>query len=202
MISPPLDFDALTEMFNIASGRAAAALSQMLGRRVAMTVIDLHILHRERIPGFLKSEIGVIGTALIQEFHNGMQGQASLLLSQKNAALLVRALLRIDRELDSLSAAEQSALTEIGNVVLNACVAILADQAHTRVHYQLPRLLFNIPAEEMAELLTSPWQKNTVGMLFVSRFTIGEISFQAKIILAASLTNETLDHLLVNLTGE
>ncbi len=201
MNSPSMRLDALTELINIASGRAAAALSQMLERRVTMAVIKLHILQRAQIASFLQREVGTIGTALIQEFQNGMQGQASLLLSQENATLLVRALLHLDRELENLSIAEQSALSEVGNVVLNACIAILADQAHTRVHSQLPRLLFNISAEEMAQLLTQPWGEDTIGMLFVSRFTIGEISFQAKIILVTTLADETLQRLL-DLTGK
>lgn len=191
-----LNRDKLAELLNIASGRAARALSTLMGRRVQMNVIDIHIMTRNTAIDYLQRELKTIATAMLVSFHNSISGQTAMLLNHQDAVQMVRALLGGNRDLKSLSAAEQSVLEEIANIVLNACVGSLADHAGSRVFSDLSHLLFNVPAEEIGRAAIEPWGEEALGILFVSRFSIGEIQFHANILLVTALGDAAIQALL------
>ncbi len=51
---------------------------------------------------------------------------------------LVRALLKEEMTLVMLSEMEQEALTEVGNIILNACLGSLANTFGDELHYEMP----------------------------------------------------------------
>jgi len=132
--------DALTELINIGFGRAAASLSRLTGYRVLLDVpnVSIHpmeLLH-EALAGMMSGEIATVH----QVFTGPVAGDAFLALDESAAALLKELLtsepalpLRID-------ASTQEVVTEIGNVLLNACLGTFGNLLKVHVSFSVPRL--------------------------------------------------------------
>jgi chemotaxis protein CheC len=135
-----LQRDALTELINIGFGRAAASLSRLTGYRVLLDVpsVSIHPMERlqEALAGMMTGEIATVH----QVFTGPVAGDAFLALDESAAALLKELLtsepalpLRID-------ASTQEVVTEIGNVLLNACLGTFGNLLKVHVSFSVPRL--------------------------------------------------------------
>lgn len=135
-----LQRDAITELINIGFGRAAASLSRLTGYRVLLDVPNVAIYPMERLQEALASMMtGEIAT-VHQVFTGPVAGDAFLALDESAAALLKELLtsepalpLRID-------ASTQEVVTEIGNVLLNACLGTFGNLLKVHVSFSVPRL--------------------------------------------------------------
>lgn len=135
-----LQRDAITELINIGFGRAAASLSRLTGYRVLLDVPSVAIHPMERLQEALANMMtGEIAT-VHQVFTGPVAGDAFLALDESAAALLKELLtsepalpLRID-------ASTQEVVTEIGNVLLNACLGTFGNLLKVHVSFSVPRL--------------------------------------------------------------
>lgn len=132
--------DALTEIFNIGVGVAAAALYEMTGQHVPVSVpvIEMtsqrlakqHFLDRE------SRQLCVIGQKYVGEFAT----EAVLMFPAENRLHLVR--MMVGNELDEaeLEGLAQDALGELGNIILNAIISHLAYSLSMRLEGTLPEV--------------------------------------------------------------
>lgn len=131
--------DALTELINIGYARAAAALSDLTGHRISLQVpeVAIHVIRdiRETMSLGLQGEVACVN----QVFSGPINGNAILLLDREAAMLLNRLLTdRADtRELDG---AAREVITEVGNIVLNACLGAFGNLLKVQVTFTVPYL--------------------------------------------------------------
>jgi len=134
-----LQRDALVEIFNIGVGQAASSLSQIVGEPIMLSVPLLELL-----PGGHQAE--AIGTivrsqrvcAVSQDFSGDMDARAFLFFPEGKTREIVRRMVGESVSAAELSEMEQEALSEIGNIILNACFSSLSDLLHTRFSSSLP----------------------------------------------------------------
>ena len=69
-------------------------------------------------------------------------GEALLIFPESASMELVRLFVKNEAALDQLSELEQEAFTEIGNVILNACVSSLADMLKCNIVCMTPSCIF------------------------------------------------------------
>jgi chemotaxis protein CheC len=131
--------DAITEVINIAFGRTAAALSQLTGQRVALEVPQIYVHPIQDLAPALASMIDSDLATVHQIFTGQMAGDALLLLSQDGARLLVE-LLTGEGQQRVLDASAREVLTEVGNILLNACLGVFGDLLQVRITFSVPRL--------------------------------------------------------------
>jgi len=135
-----LQRDAVTELINIGFGRAADSLSRLTGYRVLLDVPSVAIYPMELLQDALANMMtGEIAT-VHQVFTGPVAGDAVLALDEGAAALLKELLtsepalpLRID-------ASTQEVVTEVGNVLLNACLGTFGNLLKVHVSFSVPRL--------------------------------------------------------------
>lgn len=140
IVLTPLQQDAITELLNIGMGRASAALSEMVNEDVLLSIPLLEFLTRKEAVDKIKQLVGDEVTAIKEEFAGSFWGNALLLFPEKQSLSLVRALLRDqDLPMDVLSEMEQEALTEVGNIILNACLGSLANIIEQNLNFELPQ---------------------------------------------------------------
>ncbi|MBV1909629.1 MAG: chemotaxis protein CheC [Kangiellaceae bacterium] len=131
--------DAIAELLNIGMGSAASSLSEMVGETVILSVPSVAFLPQDIAVGKIKEIVGDRITAVRESFKGSFWGDALLLFPANQSFDLVRALLKDDSlPLEMLSEMEQEALTEIGNIILNACLGSLANIFNQNLTYQLP----------------------------------------------------------------
>ena len=131
--------DALTELINIGYARAAAALSDLTGHRISLEVpeVAIHLIPeiKERLSRVIKGEIASVH----QVFSGPIRGNAILLLDRE-AALLLNGLLTDRLETSELDGAAREVITEVGNIVLNACLGAFGNLLKVQVSFTVPYL--------------------------------------------------------------
>jgi chemotaxis protein CheC len=137
----PLQHDAITELLNIGMGQAAASLSEMVGEEVKLSVPSVELLLRhiaaEQIELYSKSQVA----AIKQHFNGPFWGDAFLLFDEDKSLELVKILIKEDLPIEILKELERDALLEIGNIILNSCLASLANVLAHELHSELPVFL-------------------------------------------------------------
>ena len=133
--------DALTELINIGFARTASSLSDLVGSRVMLDApkVSLHSIRElaPRLRGYVKDEV-----ATVQQIFTGpISGNALLLLNYEGALTLTNLLAPPEsvpsRHLDSAAC---EVLTEIGNILLNACLGVFGNLLQIQISFSVPHL--------------------------------------------------------------
>ena len=80
--------DALTEVGNIGIGHATTSLSQMVNKRVWISIPDMKLLPLIEVPALVRNEDPVVGVIL--QLTGDAKGYLLLLLSKKTAKMLIK----------------------------------------------------------------------------------------------------------------
>ena len=131
--------DALTELINIGYARAAAALSELTGHRISLQVpeVEVHLIPEiaESLQKVIKGDV----VSVNQVFSGAINGNALLLLDRE-AAMLLNQLLTDRAERSDLDGAAREVITELGNIVLNACLGAFGNLLKVQVTFTVPSL--------------------------------------------------------------
>jgi chemotaxis protein CheC len=136
-----LERDALTEVINIGVSRSAKNLSRMVKDQVHLSVPRTEIMNRDRAVGWLSKRENSSLVAVGQDFHGSFSGQALLIFPEKTSLELVRSILDDTLSLEEIVDLEQEALAEVGNVVLNGCLVVMANMLKQSLDMSLPRVM-------------------------------------------------------------
>jgi chemotaxis protein CheC len=136
-----LELDALTELANIGVSRAAASLRNMIGDQVLLSVPSVAIMTRQRAAQILGDRKDDMLVAVHQMFEGDISGRALLIFPETNSLALVRAITGGELPLEDIIELEQEALAETGNIILNGCLATIANMLHRSLKVSLPEVL-------------------------------------------------------------
>jgi chemotaxis protein CheC len=136
-----LELDALGELVNIGVSRAAASLGTMVGEQVLLSVPSVVLVSRSRAAELISASRLDLLVAVRQEFHGDVSGRALLIFPEKNSLELVRAVAGEELSLEDILELEHEALAEIGNIILNACIATVANLLQRSLTMSLPEIV-------------------------------------------------------------
>jgi chemotaxis protein CheC len=136
-----LELDALTELVNMGVSRAASSLGVMVGEQVLLSVPLVVIVSRSRAVDLLGGTRQDQLVAVRQAFHGDVSGRALLIFPEKNSLELVRAVAGERLSLEDILELEHEALAEIGNIILNACIATVANLLERSLTMSLPEII-------------------------------------------------------------
>jgi chemotaxis protein CheC len=143
--------DALIELINVGFGRAGAALSKLTGYRVVLEVPNVGIYPVNELGDALRPYVRDQIATVHQIFSGPVGGDALLILDQSGAATL-KQLLTDEGPLPlAADASAREVLTEIGNILINACLGTLGNLLDVHVTFSVPQLTL----ETLAALLDS-----------------------------------------------
>lgn len=133
-----LQTDALAEVFNVGAGHAAASLSEIVGDEVQLSVPSITFCRRDQLGENLQSLQAERLGAVRQDFTGPFVINASLLFTEDKALEIVREMLGSQVPVDDLPEFEQEAMCELGNIILNACMASISDMLGIEMTSTLP----------------------------------------------------------------
>jgi chemotaxis protein CheC len=136
-----LELDALGELVNIGVSRAAASLGTMVGEQVLLSVPSVVLVSRSQAAELISATRQDLLVAVRQEFHGDVSGRALLIFPEKNSLELVRAVAGEGLSLEDILELEHEALAEIGNIILNACMATVANLLQRSLTMSLPEIV-------------------------------------------------------------
>lgn len=147
--------DALIELLNIGFGRAAAALSQLTGHRVLLEVPQVSVHPIGDLDRALRSVLQDQVASVHQIFSGPVAGDALLILDHTAAGML-KELLTDEPTLPlPLDASAREVLTEVGNILLNACLGTFGNILQVQVSFSVPHLNLDTLHEVMKSLLVN-----------------------------------------------
>ena len=136
-----LELDALGELVNIGVSRAAASLGTMVGEQVLLSVPSVALVSRSQAAELISATRQDLLVAVRQDFHGDVSGRALLIFPEKNSLELVRAVAGEGLSLEDILELEHEALAEIGNIILNACMATVANLLQRSLTMSLPEIV-------------------------------------------------------------
>ncbi|WP_414475347.1 chemotaxis protein CheX [Microvirga sp. M2] len=136
-----LERDALTELVNIGVSRAASSLRKMIGEEVLLSVPSVEIMAPQEAVRLIAQREPDELVAIQQQFEGAFSGRALLIFPQATSLDLVRAIIGGDVPPDQIAEMEQEALAETGNVILNGCLATMANMLKRSLNISLPEVV-------------------------------------------------------------
>jgi chemotaxis protein CheC len=132
--------DALSELINIAFSRTAASLSELTGHRVTLDLPKVTICEVTelaiKLAEFLPAEVASVH----QIFTGPLTGDALLLFNHEGAVALTQLLADELSQAQRLNESAREILSEVGNILLNACLGAFGNLLQVRISFSVPRL--------------------------------------------------------------
>ncbi len=133
--------DALTEIVNIGVSRAAVNLRKMVGQQVILSVPSLELITRTAAAKLVRERDNDELIAVCQDFEGAFSGRALLIFPEASSLTLVRAVAGVALSGEEAVLVEDEALAETGNVVLNGCLASMANMLKKSLTLSLPQVI-------------------------------------------------------------
>ena len=189
----PAQEDALKELLNIGFGRAASALSQLTGHRVLLDVpaVSIHPLVE------LKNALGTVVTDEIASVHQIFSGSVAgdaLLILNHQAAGILKQLLTDEPPLPlHVDASAREVLTEVGNILLNACLGTFGNLLEVQVTFSIPQLDLDTLQSVLQSLLVNR-EGMRYGLLVHAGFRLRDAEVTGYLVIVLSVAS--LDRLI------
>ncbi|MES2147965.1 MAG: chemotaxis protein CheX [Pseudomonadota bacterium] len=136
-----LERDALTEIVNIGVSRAASSLRKMIGDQVLLSVPSIEVVSQRRAARLISEREASELVAVRQDFSGPFSGRALLIFPETNSLELVRAVTGGELTAQEVVDLEHEALAETGNVILNGCLATMANMLKRSLTMTIPEVL-------------------------------------------------------------
>ena len=185
--------DALSELINIAFARTGAALSELTGHRVILNPPEVAVYRAEELRGALAKFVPGDIASIHQVFAGPVAGDALLLLNYEGAVQLTDLLTDEDQPSAFLDESAREVLTEVGNILLNACLGMFGNLLNVHVTFSVPRLHLET-LDELIASLTLDKPEMRYALVVYTAFQIRDSSVKGFLVIVLSVAS--LDRLI------
>lgn len=185
--------DALSELINIAFSRTAASLSELTGHRVLLDVPKVAIFPINQMGAALAEFLPAEVATVHQVFSGPVTGDALLLLNYDGAVTLTDLLIDERVKSQRLNESAREVLTEVGNILLNACLGMFGNLLQVHVSFSVPRLHL----DTLNDLLQSMMVDNTgvrYALVVYTAFRLRDSAVSGYLVIALNVAS--LDRLI------
>lgn len=189
--------DAVTELINIGYGRAAGALSELTGYRIVLEVpkVTMHEL-AELAPLIEDVVVGPVAS-VHQMFSGPISGTAMLVLDEKSALVLTRMLTEERPQEIGFDTSAREILTEVGNILLNACLGVFGNLLQVHVSFAVPQLQVDGIRHILETVTMNADDRLRYGLMVHTRFRVRTSNITGYFVIILGITS--LDRLLQEL---
>ncbi len=185
--------DALSELINIAFARTGAALSELTGHRVLLNPPEVAVYRTEELRSALAKFVPGDVASIHQVFGGPVAGDALLLLNYAGAVHLTDLLMDESNPSNYLDESAREVLTEVGNILLNACLGMFGNLLNVRVTFSVPRLHLET-LDELIESTTTDKTEMHYALVVYTGFQIRDSSVKGFLVIVLSVAS--LDRLI------
>ena len=185
--------DSLGELINIAFARTAASLSELSGYRVLLNAPEVDVIAIDDLPAALGRAIKQEVVSVHQIFSGPVSGDALLMFNYEGAVKLTDLLCEYRAPSHRLDTSAEEALTEVGNILLNACLGVFGNLLRVHVSFSMPRLHLE-SLDQLLRSITIGSEELRYAVVVLTAFSIRESSVSGY--MAIVLGVSSLDRLL------
>jgi chemotaxis protein CheC len=138
----------------------------MVREEVTLSVPRVTLVSRDEAIQTLSDREAKNLVAVHQVFEGDITGRALLIFPEAKSLELVRAVVGGDLSIEEIIELEQEALAETGNVILNGCIATIANQLRRSLHISLPEILHG-ESRDFFNLEPPPEHGDTVMFVYI-----------------------------------
>jgi chemotaxis protein CheC len=120
-----MQFDLLKELFNLGIGAAANSLSQLVNQEVLLSVPDIIFETPEQLANRLGAGQDVFSVS--QSMEGSFAMHSMIIFNPEDSFDVVKQMLDQHLSDETLAELQSEALSEIGNIVLNSCISVIAE---------------------------------------------------------------------------
>lgn len=136
--------DGIKEISNIGGGHAATVLSQLINKKVMVSVPKVHLVSSEDIPRMIDSNDDIV-TGVLLKFLGDLTGRTLLVFPRDQSMLLVDMIMgREEGTTTILTDIEQSAIKEVANIVIGSYLTSLSDFLNMLILPSIPNLVIDV----------------------------------------------------------
>jgi chemotaxis protein CheC len=136
-----IEQDVIAEIANMGVSRAANSLRRMVGYEVLLSVPAVNVVTREAAARLVERGSSSKLVAVQQSFDGPFSGRALLIFPAAQSLELVRLIVGDEHPLEDVIDLEHEALAETGNIILNACLATIANVLRQTMRMSLPTVV-------------------------------------------------------------
>lgn len=184
-----LQLDALTELVNLGVSRAAKSLREMIGQQVLLSVPSISVVNRSQAVSLLMAREEAKLVAVHQVFEGDITGRVLLIFPETKSLELVRAVAGGELALEDIIELEHEALAETGNIILNGCLATIANMLERSLKMSLPEILRG-DGPEFFDLAPPPAAGDVVMFLYID-FAVHERDINGYIVMLMDMPSLT-----------
>jgi len=153
--------DILQEIMNIAFGKAAADLAEIINIFVELSVPKIAMVRAVELPAYLRGEVdGSERISIVEQNFWGQFKGSAFLVFRSGAGKELISLLGSGEEVafeEAIEVLERETLMEVGNILIGACVGKVAELLQDVVTYSPPRVIVeDDPNDAIPESLFDP----------------------------------------------
>ncbi len=163
------EMDILREVSSIAAAHGSKALSEMLGKKISLSLPNLESVHPDALSEKVSTDTPVISVQ--SRILNGIPGSIILILEEKSAFQLV-SICYANSNKDNMEVFTEmglSVIKEVGNVVIGSYAGALSIFLKAPVVPSIPTLI-NGPISEILHSVTSPYGNEDTVLLIEAFF--------------------------------
>jgi len=132
-----LEQDYLVEVFNIGIGKAADSLSQIVNQEIILSVPDVEFITISDLSEKMGEHKDICSVS--QSVQGQFSANSMLLFPEDSSLEVVKKMLGEGYSNEMIAELHQEGFTEIGNIVLNACIGSLAQSFQEEFQVGLPQ---------------------------------------------------------------
>lgn len=150
--------DALNEVGTIGAGHASTALSQMTTKKILIKVPTTNIVELERVPEIIGgAERLIVGTFF--QILGDVRGDIMLVFTKEQAIYLANTLLGKEGDPEFLTEEKESALKELGNILVGSYLNALSALTGLTSLLSVPHLSYDMAGAVVDPLIVELAQK-------------------------------------------
>ena len=166
-----MQLDALREIGNVGAGNSATALSQIIQRKIDMSVPQVSILPLADVPDVVGGPDVMVAGVYLRVF-GPAPGSILFLLPRESAFALVDMLMgREYGHTETLAAMDESALMEIGNILAGAYLNALSFFTNLTLLPSIPALAMDMAGAILSVILIQLGQMGDHALVIETEFS-------------------------------
>lgn len=174
------EIDGLQELMNIAFGQAAAELAEIIDISVALSFPRLQSISVHELPEFIAENTNNMKKCNIveQAFRGSAAGVAYLIFAHGTEKEFVSLFHtdETDSDHDMFIDIEREVLSEVGNILIGACVSKIFDLLKTSVTYTPPHTMIGMTFSE--QFVQGRFSGDDFAIMLKTSFTLSEKSVE------------------------
>lgn len=172
----PMQIDVIREIGNIGAGNAATALSEILGRKVDMSVPEVKIIPLSDVPEILGAPEDPVVAGMV-DMDGGLTGQIMLFVGIREAYIMASIMCgrntieaADDVDYSALTELDISALSEVTNILAGSYLSAISSLTNLTISASIPHMCVDMAGALLNLIAIECGKTDDSTLFFKTRF--------------------------------